>query len=246
MEVHHHPNLHHNQKKWKEYFLEFLMLFLAVTLGFFAESYREHLVEVNREKEFISTFVEDLKSDTASINKVIIFRKEKMLMMDSLLDLLGNQKIKGNEGALYYYGRTLIRTKLFLSNDRTLIQLRNSGALRLIKNEAAADSMIAYQKLVELLKSNHEDERTERSNVFPVLTRMFDPFVFDKMISEDGVHRPGFNPPLRSYDRDIQLDLAAYVNNIKGSTFLIETRLELLKQKAVNAIEFLKSEYALE
>ena len=34
MEVHHHPDLHHKRKKFKEYFLEFLMIFLAVTLGF--------------------------------------------------------------------------------------------------------------------------------------------------------------------------------------------------------------------
>ena len=40
MEVHHHPNLHHRKKHWKEYFFEGLMIFLAVTLGFFAESYR--------------------------------------------------------------------------------------------------------------------------------------------------------------------------------------------------------------
>ena len=40
MEVHHHPNLHHTGKHWKEYFLEFLMIFLAVTLWFFAENIR--------------------------------------------------------------------------------------------------------------------------------------------------------------------------------------------------------------
>jgi hypothetical protein len=34
MEVHHHPDLHHKPKPWKEYFLEFLMIFLAVTMGF--------------------------------------------------------------------------------------------------------------------------------------------------------------------------------------------------------------------
>jgi hypothetical protein len=34
MEVHHHPDLHHKPKKWKEYFLEFLMIFLAVTRVF--------------------------------------------------------------------------------------------------------------------------------------------------------------------------------------------------------------------
>ena len=41
MEVHHHPDLHHKPKKWKEYFLEFLMIFLAVTMGFFADNIRE-------------------------------------------------------------------------------------------------------------------------------------------------------------------------------------------------------------
>ncbi len=33
MEVHHHPQV--EKKNFKEYFLEFLMIFLAVTLGFF-------------------------------------------------------------------------------------------------------------------------------------------------------------------------------------------------------------------
>src|SRR5690349_21206354 len=51
MEVHHHP--HAAKKNFKDYFLEFLMIFLAVTLGFFAESYREHLVNKDHEKEYI-------------------------------------------------------------------------------------------------------------------------------------------------------------------------------------------------
>jgi hypothetical protein len=49
MEVHHHPHLPHS-KKFKEYFLEFLMIFLAVTMGFFAESLREHMSEKKRKK----------------------------------------------------------------------------------------------------------------------------------------------------------------------------------------------------
>ena len=52
MEVHHHPDLHHKKKKFKEYFLEFLMIFLAVTMGFFAESLTEHLGNKEKEKKF--------------------------------------------------------------------------------------------------------------------------------------------------------------------------------------------------
>ena len=41
MEVHKHPHHVTHKKKWGEYILEFLMLFLAVFLGFLAENLRE-------------------------------------------------------------------------------------------------------------------------------------------------------------------------------------------------------------
>ncbi len=51
MEVHHHPNV--EKKGIKEYFLEFLMIFLAVTLGFFAENIREKITDRAIEKEYM-------------------------------------------------------------------------------------------------------------------------------------------------------------------------------------------------
>src|SRR5436305_15029359 len=63
MEVHHHPDLHHKPKKWKEYFLEFLMIFLAVTMGFIAENIRENISDNKKEKEYIRSIVSDLKND---------------------------------------------------------------------------------------------------------------------------------------------------------------------------------------
>ncbi len=244
MEVHHHA--HSSRKKWTDYFWEFLMLFLAVFCGFLAEYQLEHVIERNREKEFIQTFIEDLKTDTTAIRRNILFRKKKMEQMDSLMLLLGSQKIKGYEKDLYYFGRILIRTSRFQSNDRTITQLKNSGSLRLIRNEQVADSMVSYQKLVETIAMNQEDERNERFNTFPIISRMFNPFVFDKMVTIDGVKRPDNNPPLRSYDENLQQDLAFYVHQIKGSTYIMEARLELLNKKAINMIAFLKKEYHLE
>ena len=45
MEVHHHPHVPTHSKPWKEYILEFAMLFLAVSMGFIAENVREKYVE---------------------------------------------------------------------------------------------------------------------------------------------------------------------------------------------------------
>ena len=113
MEVHHHPiaiGSHTSRKKWTHYFWEFLMLFLAVFCGFLAEYQLEHVIENNREKQFIQSFIEDLKTDTASIELNIAFRKKKMGQLDSFMLLLSTQKIKRNENDLYYFGRMLIRT----------------------------------------------------------------------------------------------------------------------------------------
>lgn len=243
MEVHAHS--HTARKKWTHYLWEFLMLFLAVFCGFLAENIREHSVERHREKQFIESYIEDLKTDTAAIRQVLVFRQQKGERMDSLMYLLSTQQIKGHENDIYFYGRTMIRSMRFQSSDRTIAQLKNSGSLRLIRNEQAADSMISYQKLVEYIYYNQEDDRIERRAADPILSRMFNAFVFNKMVDIEGIRRPFDNPPLRSYDPAIQQDLAYYINQIKGSNFQITDRLLILREKAVNMIAFLQKEYHL-
>ena len=245
MEVHHHSHSH-GKKSWTHYFWEFLMLFLAVFCGFLAEYQLEHQIEKDREKQFIRSFVEDLKIDTAAISRNLLSRKIKGDQIDSLVDLLSEQKIKGYESELYYLGRMLARSTRFQSNDRTITQLKFSGSLRLIRNEDAADSIISYQKLVDYILTNQEDDRIERRSADPLLAKIFNAFVFDKMLDEfNNVNKPAGNPPLRSYDPSLQQDLAFIINQLKGSNIIIKTRLELLKQKAINAIEFLQKEYHL-
>jgi hypothetical protein len=244
MEVHAHTHPH-GKKTWKQYFWEFLMLFLAVFCGFLAENIREKSVERHREKQFIQSYIEDLRTDTAAINRNILFRKQKGEQMDSLMFLLSSQKIKGYERDLYYLGRMLVRSSRLQTADGTITQLKSSGSLRLIRNEQAADSMMAYQKFVEIIMLNQDDDRIERRAADPLLSRIFDPFIFDKMVAIDGIHRPDNNPPLRSYDPNLFLDLAYEIGQIKGSNFLIQARLEILYNKATSLIALLQKEYHL-
>ena len=43
------------------------MIFLAVTMGFFAETIRENVTEHRRAKEFAESMVQDLREDTAQL-----------------------------------------------------------------------------------------------------------------------------------------------------------------------------------
>ena len=72
MEVHHHPHLPHGGKrKFKEYFLEFLMIFLAVSLGFLAENVREHYMEHKHARQYAILLMQDIKKNAGKVKEEI-------------------------------------------------------------------------------------------------------------------------------------------------------------------------------
>jgi hypothetical protein len=67
MEIHHHSDVHHKKKRFKESFLEFLMIFLAVSMGFLAEKIREGLADKNKELHYMQNLVADLGKELLSL-----------------------------------------------------------------------------------------------------------------------------------------------------------------------------------
>jgi hypothetical protein len=88
-------------KKIRHYFFEFLMLFLAVFCGFIAENWREQLQEHRREKEFIHSLVEDIKSDTLQSNRTLLQLKRIKSGIDSVLVKLSSPEIVNNTNDAY-------------------------------------------------------------------------------------------------------------------------------------------------
>ena len=157
MEVHHHPDIHHRPKKWKEYFLEFLMIFLAVTMGFFAESYREHLNDRSKEKDYIKSMVEDLETDSAflelSINKLIPYH---LIWLDSTMHLLTMTDLRGKDRLVYQ--AFMIGTGWsynFHPTERTLSQLHTEG-YHFIRNKSAANSISQLEEQYKQFNSQIE------------------------------------------------------------------------------------------
>ena len=84
MEVHH-PHHPSHKKKWSEYIIEFVMLFAAVTLGFFVENYREHYIEKMREDQFILDIRKDIIFDSVQLSKLDRQNKLRRNYYDSLV-----------------------------------------------------------------------------------------------------------------------------------------------------------------
>lgn len=134
MEVHHHPHI--EKKNFKEYFFEFIMIFLAVTLGFFAEQTREHFADKAKEKEYMREIAENLKYDTirCSINSQM--NMQSIAGLDSFRTELKNA-VGGNVNSnrLYYFNRYTSEIHHAVFNKSAITELKNSGSLRLLGNK---------------------------------------------------------------------------------------------------------------
>ncbi len=147
MEVHHHPDLHHQKKKLLEYFFEFVMIFLAVTLGFFAETIRERISAKEREKNYIAGLISNVQSDTAILRGLINRNDAELRGIDSLLKVSKQNfsNIQGQDSIFYYALEYTFALHIFEFNDLTLVQLRNAGGYSLIKTAKVSDSIALYE-----------------------------------------------------------------------------------------------------
>ena len=248
MEVHHHS--HTPRKKWTHYFWEFLMLFLAVTLGFFVENQREHYIEHQREKQFISSLFNDIKSDTANIAKIIHARTVKEEMLDSILHMMNSPRRADFIIQIYPYAVLLGRTLpyRFVPNDGTMQQLKNSGALRLIRKRAVVDSIAKYDISVRNILGQYAVEENQIEHYRTAAAKIFDALVFGPMLDENAavVRLPSENTSFQPYTNRELSEWNYRVYGLNGINKANRRDLRLLLKQAAGLLALLKNEYHLE
>lgn len=129
------------------------MLFAAVTLGFFAENQREHLIEGNREKQYMQSLYEDLRKDTTILNNLIRYDTIQTSKLDTTNQLLiekkwDTEKIK----LLYRLNLKTAGTMRYNLSERTSAQLKNAGGMRLIEYQELSNKISEYWVKSENLK----------------------------------------------------------------------------------------------
>ena len=244
MEVHHHSHAEHGKKNWKAYLWEFFMLFMAVTAGFFVENQREHIVEHKRGMQYIESFVEDLKIDTARFSGTLSYYHK----LDSLLShlyvcydsTLHNQEPTECMKNIYFATQgfpDLIYT------DRTLEQLKNAGGLRLLKEEDA-NRIIKYDAYMRyVLKAESTSMQVKATQVR--LTRN-SVFAFTELM--DSIHVNGVLPEkmgVITHDKDLLNKFFNEVMVCRATSEYMSELITKLQKKATDLIKFYTEKYHL-
>ncbi len=250
MEVHHHP--HVEKKSFKEYLLEGLMIFIAVTLGFFAESLREHFNNKEIEHANIKSLVRNLEEDTVSLVGSIKFNQMKSGWVDSFV-ALKSMRLADTlfRKQFIYYAIKLSAAQSFISNQTAFEQMKSSGTLRLIDPPNVADSILKYESMYEIIKlqweqvSNWYDKDQEQfteSTDFTVLLANID-------ILNLGMHPGDLNASKLPKIRDDSTLLQKFYNYEVQEKSSLQNYMYFLTMQlsyARRLIAFLKKEYEIE
>jgi hypothetical protein len=150
MEVHHHP--HVEKKNFKEYFPEFLMIFLAVTMGFIAENIREGMNDRETERKNMETIVINLRSDTAQLSDIIGFNYSRIKDFDSI-HTFRNQDLSDTnvlKKLLPLFNQTLT-FDYFRTSRAGIDQMKSTNGFRLVKKQNVLDSIFILLQMSPLI-----------------------------------------------------------------------------------------------
>jgi hypothetical protein len=222
MEVHHHS---HKPKNWKEYITEFIMLFAAVTLGFFAENIREHSIISHRIEQNKVAILKDLEQDAITIDSILIDEQNAIKTFDRLLNVLYLAKNKAiNQEQLIdsikVFPDLIATTFTLYVNNSSFKNMQSSGLLSYVEEEELKNSLSYYYEVVF--------KRIESNNVF-----------FDQAGKEFGATLPiGIGSLIRKTNSDsTSYDLNKPSNYVKFMLSLQETKNLLQSEKFIFDIQ---------
>ena len=225
-------------------FWEFLMLFIAITLGFFVENYREGLVDRQKENEIISSFINDIETDIKELDVVIQRREIREVRIDSILYILNNGLHNNYGKDLYYYARYLPRPFVFWANNTTNEELKYSGNFILIKNQEIIDALLEYNDNYVFIDFIREREEYLVRRLFDQINVIFDQRVFDEMnVYDIEFVYPSGNPEINVKNKEA---INLFLSNLHYVKTVNVGQLGLFKKhqkRAKEILKFLKKEY---
>ncbi len=241
MEVYH-PHSHSGRKKLKEYFLEFLMISLAVSVSLLGENFREYYVEHKHAHQYAILLSEDIKKNIIQVKDEIERRRIMQQSFDTLKNLLLNNQLDSN-AQIVEHAVLLSEILPLATTTATFIQMQNSGSLRFIQNDQLTSLLTDYfNTLIPLTQTDIQQEfQLVKDNNQKFLQEHFNLMQVD---SEDNLLTP--HPDIFDWNKRAAIQLYNVVLHTNTwNQWIIEKDLVPIQQQGETLLAALKKEYDL-
>jgi hypothetical protein len=242
MEVHHHPTV--EKKAFKEYFLEFIMIFLAVTLGFFAESLRENISNREHAKLLTEQLAKDMQSDTLHLQEIIDIEAIQKNKIDTLFFLLQQPIAKTDMITIQRLMVDSWSIKLFHAASGSMLAIEKELSIKQFSNSQMPELIAGYEALVNLNK--------EVENLILRMGEKDLESFFYAHFTPQNIHElfngsvPMINNKMRNVVQNDFDELCVRLELMQAIILGLIQNDKKLKEAAVNIIAYVRKQYDLE
>lgn len=215
-------------------------MFLAITLGFFVDNYRDSYLARETVEMIAGDMVQDISADTTEIHEMLKGAYKKGAALESLCSMLDDGSYKTQDSLLYMYSAYLNRRILFERNNSSYNLLVSTGYLRYFSREsgsAITQYDIDCKSVTDLLL---QERQLLNNKVFPFQQTIFNIDNFHSII-DDG----HFSAPLtlHNWNDDQAMIYRNYISELKVLNKYIIMEYDSLLSSASATQRVLISEY---
>jgi len=242
MEVHHHPQLEHNPKPWKEYLLEGFMIFIAVMMGFIAENIRENITNSEHAKQLTVQLVRDLKADMVALKGAYDGEVRITATNDSLINLLQQPVTKADNKLIQKYVGASHSLYPFHPSMGVINAIKNELHLKQFSESDIIRYMSKYEAHVELL-------RTVQNITLEYQRKYLDPFMVDHFtpanINAALYHHPLTGDATHNLTQGDLSQLAAQMVLVRVNSNELALDNHMLLDDAEEMLKYIKKQYGI-
>ena len=217
---------------WKRYGMEFLMVFAAITLGFFADNQREKWGETARGVQYAQRLVEDLDLDSIRMEEVKANYALKEQQINTLIPLmqagLGEKPFLDRLFAYFTLpgSGSLVTGISFVENMATRDELK-SGNMRLIRSDSIVRHLSVYTRKEQIFMGNQTRYREKRLELLGLIEEVYDM----PRLGLDKLQRKKPEPHLLPLDPKQLRKVSNAVANLQGMLNNLESNVETIAEE---------------
>ncbi len=128
---------------------ETILIVLGILIALQIDSWNQDRQDRGSELRYMGALIEDLEIDIAEADRILAELQNHIEATQDLVDALAGSEILSNSNKAYALWTDNMGFPDFLSNDRTLQQLKSDGGFSLIQTQKVTVSIIEYERLLK-------------------------------------------------------------------------------------------------
>jgi hypothetical protein len=211
------------ENKFSKYLLyaigEIVLVVFGILIALKINNWNQNQNEQNKIKEYAVSLIQDLEGDISMTGHIQRQNIEIISRIDSLKMYMQNRKTENISNILMLYFTLNKPHRPYSWNRTTITELKNSGALGLIKNDSLSKMISKYDALTYHLDDDFINDRTQFEKATDLSTSVVNynyPNLFEfrrKLLPEDNVRAYNFFDS-QEYLEAKSIDLELITNDI--------------------------------